>query len=213
MGPVKSISGDSIELSGAVHIIDDDDSVRRALSRLLKAWSHHEVRDYPTAEAFLAQCRIDVPGCLLVDLKMPSQSGLDVLEMLERRGSPFSVIVITGRGEIQDSVRAMKIGAVDFLTKPLDQQQILGAVEIGLNLSRERYRRKIDRANLSERFDRLTPREREVCDLVALGLPNKQIALRIGAAEKTVKIHRGRVMSKLQVSSVAELVRFVDRLR
>jgi len=207
---VASLLRESIH-SPVVHVIDDDDSVRRALGRLLKS-AHHTVCEFASPEAFLAQCRIDIPGCLLVDLKMPTQSGLDLVETLEQRGSPFSVILMTGWGQIQDSVKAMKMGAVDFLTKPLDAEQILRSVEIAINLSRERYQEKIDKARLSTLFGQLTPRERQVCELVSLGLPNKQIASRLGAAEKTVKIHRGRVMSKLEVGSVAELVRLVDRL-
>ncbi len=195
-----------------VHVIDDDDSVRTALSRLLKSASH-SVREFPSAEAFLDQCRIDVPGCLLLDLRMPALSGLDLVETLEHRGSPFSVILMTGWGEIQDSVKAMKMGAIDFLTKPLDDAQILTSVEVALKLSHERYQQIVDTAKLSELFDNLTPRERQVCELVSQGLPNKLIASRLGASEKTVKIHRGRVMSKLAVGSVAELVRFVDRLK
>ena len=198
--------------SSTVHVIDDDDSVRTALARLLKS-ANHSVREFPSAEAFLDQCRIDVPGCLLLDLRMPALSGLDLVETLEHRGSPFSVILMTGWGEIQDSVKAMKMGAVDFLTKPLDDAQILRSVEIALKLSRERYQQKSTRRSCRELFDHLTPRERQVCELVSLGLPNKQIASRLGASEKTVKIHRGRVMSKLAVGSVAELVRFVDRLQ
>jgi FixJ family two-component response regulator len=202
---------DTAPESSTVHVIDDDHSVRTALSRLLRS-ANHAVRTFPSAEAFLAACRIDVPGCLLLDLKMPALSGLDLVEALEQRGSPFSVILMTGWGEIQDSVKAMKMGAVDFLTKPLDDDQILRSVEVAMKLSLERYRDKADTARLSELFRHLTPRERQVCELVSLGLPNKQIAVKLGASEKTVKIHRGRVMSKLSVGSVAELVRFVDRL-
>ena len=119
---------------------------------------------------------------------------------------------MTGWGEIQDSVKAMKLGAVDFLTKPLSDQQVLRSVEIGLSLSQKRYQEKCLEAETRTLFETLTPRERQVCELVSLGFPNKQIAFKLGAAEKTVKIHRGRVMSKLAVGSVAELVRFVDRL-
>ena len=197
--------------SSTVHVIDDDHSVRTALSRLLRSASH-KVRTFPSAEAFLDACRIDLPGCLLLDLKMPALSGLELVEALEQRHSPFSVILMTGWGEIQDSVKAMKMGAVDFLTKPLDDAQILRSVEVAMKLSHDRYREKVDTARLSELFAHLTPRERQVCELVSLGLPNKQIAFQLGASEKTVKIHRGRVMSKLSVGSVAELVRFVDRL-
>lgn len=198
--------------SSTVHVIDDDDSVRTALTRLLRSASHR-VREFPSAEAFLDACRTDLPGCLLLDLRMPALSGLDLVETLEQRGSPFSVILMTGWGEIQDSVKAMKMGAVDFLTKPLDDAQILSSVEVAMKLSRQRYQEKIDRARLADLYENLTPRERQVCELVSLGLPNKQIASKLGASEKTVKIHRGRVMSKLAVGSVAELVRFVDRLQ
>ncbi len=202
--------GTAVE-SPTVHIIDDEESVRRALSRLLKS-ANHSVLEFPSVEAFLAECRTDVAGCLLLDLRMPALSGLDLVETLDHLGSPFSVILMTGWGGIQDSVKAMKMGAVDFLTKPLDDTEILRSVEIGLKLSRERYQNKVDKARLTRLFNHLTPRERQVCELVSLGLPNKQIASQLGASEKTVKIHRGRVMSKLAVGSVAELVRFVDRL-
>jgi RNA polymerase sigma factor (sigma-70 family) len=197
--------------AGTVHVIDDDASVRTALMRLLRSASH-SVREFPSAEAFLDQCRIDLPGCLLLDVRMPSSSGLDLVEALERRGSPFSAILMTGWGEIQDSVKAMKLGAVDFLTKPLDDAKILQSVDLALKVSLDRYQQKLDTARLSELFGHLTPRERQVCELVSQGLPNKQIASQLGASEKTVKIHRGRVMTKLAVGSVAELVRFVDRL-
>jgi FixJ family two-component response regulator len=198
--------------SSSVYVIDDDSSVRTALGRLLRSASH-TVYEFPSAEAFLRECRLDVPGVLLLDLKMPSLSGLELVEALERRNSPFTAVLMTGWGEIRDSVKAMKLGAVDFLTKPLDDAQILSSVQFAMGLSWQRYRQKLETARLRELFERLTPRERQVCDLVSLGLPNKQIADRLGAAEKTVKIHRGRVMSKLAVGSVAELVRFVDRLQ
>ena len=197
--------------SSAVYVIDDDSSVRTAMGRLLRS-ANHTVYEFPSADAFLRQCPVDVPGCLLLDLKMPSLSGLDLVEALERSDSPFTTVLMTGWGEIKDSVKAMKLGAVDFLTKPLDDAQILSSVQFALGISWQRYRQKLETARLQELFERLTPRERQVCDLVSLGLPNKEIAFRLGAAEKTVKIHRGRVMSKLAVGSVAELVRFVDRL-
>jgi FixJ family two-component response regulator len=209
---VETLLHDAAVNASMVHVIDDDDSVRTALARLLRSASHR-VREFPSAEAFLDECRTDLPGCLLLDLRMPSLSGLDLVETLERRGSPFSVILMTGWGEIQDSVKAMKMGAIDFLTKPLDDAQILSSVEVAMKLSRERYQNKVDTERLAELYQNLTPRERQVCELVSLGLPNKQIASRLGASEKTVKIHRGRVMSKLAVGSVAELVRFVDRLQ
>lgn len=198
--------------STAVYVIDDDASVRTAMGRLLRSASY-TVYEFPSAEAFLSQCSMDTPGCLLLDLKMPSVSGLDLVEVLERDESPFTAVLMTGVGDIQDSVKAMKLGAVDFLTKPLEESQILASVQSAMRLSWQRYWQRHEKARLQELFDTLTPRERQVCELVSLGLPNKQTALRLGASEKTVKIHRGRVMSKLAVNSVAELVRFVDRLQ
>jgi len=198
--------------STAVYVIDDDASVRTAMGRLLRSASY-TVYEFPSAEAFLSQCSMDTPGCLLLDLKMPSVSGLDLVEVLERGESPFTAVLMTGVGDIQDSVKAMKLGAVDFLTKPLEESQILASVQSAMRLSWQRYWQRHEKARLQELFDTLTPREQQVCELVSLGLPNKQTALRLGASEKTVKIHRGRVMSKLAVRSVAELVRFVDRLQ
>ena len=144
-----------------MHVVDDEESVRRALSRLLKS-ANHSVLEFPSVEAFLAECQTDVAGCLLVDLRMPALSGLDLVETLDQLGSPFSVILMTGWGGIQDSVKAMKLGAVDFLTKPLDDAEILRSVEIGLKLSRERYQNKVDKARLTQLFSHLTPRERQV---------------------------------------------------
>jgi FixJ family two-component response regulator len=198
--------------SPLVYVVDDDKSVRTALVRLLSS-AEYPARQFASVEAFLRECSPDLPGCLLLDLRLPALSGLDLIEELEQRGSPVGVIVISGRGEIQDGVKAMKLGAVDFLTKPLDEMQLLQRVAFALDLSRERYRKKSEDAALRERFETLTPRERQVCDLVSSGLLNKQVAAQLGVAEKTVKIHRGRVMSKLGVHSVAELVRFVDRVR
>ena len=204
-------SNSSID-SPLVYVIDDDKSVRVALVRLLTS-AGYPARQFASGEAFLRECPTDAPGCLLLDLRLPALSGLDLIEALEQRGSPFGVIVISGRGEIQDGVKAMKLGAVDFLTKPLDEMQLLQRVAFALNLSRERHQKKSENAALLERFETLTPRERQVCDLVSSGLLNKQVASQLGVSEKTVKIHRGRVMSKLGVHSVAELVRFVDRVR
>lgn len=194
-----------------VYVIDDDHSVRTALVRLLKS-ARHTVHDFSSAEAFLHDRRIDLPGCLLLDLRLPNLSGLDLVEALHRENAAFSVIVMTGWGEIRDSVKAMKLGVVDFLTKPLEDEHILQSVATALAVSRERFERKTRQDELRTLFEKLTPRERQVCGLVSLGLPNKQVASQLGASEKTVKIHRGRVMTKLGVGSVAELVRFVDSL-
>lgn len=195
-----------------VYVIDDDRSVRTALVRLLKSASYPAL-DFASGESFLRECSTDRPGCVLLDLRLPALSGLDLIEALDERRSPFGVIVISGRGEIQDGVKAMKLGAVDFLTKPLDEMQILQRVAFALNLSRERYQKRSEENAMRTRFQTLTARERQVCELVSSGLLNKQVASQLGVSEKTVKIHRGRVMGKLAVHSVAELVRFVDRVR
>jgi len=151
------------------------------------------------------------PGCLLLDLRMPDASGLDVLQRLESERSPLAVVIISGFGDVPTTVRAMRLGAIDFLTKPLSDERLVAAVSAAVAsslasvdvLSRDR--------ESVHRMRQLTPRQREVCELVATGLLNKQIAAQLGISIKTVKVHRARVMSSLQVASVADLVRLVDR--
>jgi FixJ family two-component response regulator len=150
---------------------------------------------------------------VVVDLRMPEVGGLELQEELERRGSHLPLVFLTGHGDVSSSVRAMKAGAIDFLTKPCEDTDLLAAVERALQRdARERAARGEQQA-FRTRFEALTPREREVCWLVAQGLLNKQIAVELGAAEKTIKVHRGRVMEKLGVESVAELVRLVDQVQ
>lgn len=194
----------------AVYVLDDDAAVRRAVSRLLQA-AGFSVSAHGSATEFLGALRADAPGCLLLDLRMPDVSGLDLLERLSSIAPLLGVIIMTGHGDVPSSVRAMKLGAVDFLSKPVSEASLVEAIDSALERSTERFRARSEQESVRARLDLLTPRELEVCTLVARGLLNKQIAGEIGTSEKTVKVHRARVMSKLQVESVAQLVRLVDR--
>ena len=192
-------------------VVDDDPSVQKGLVRLLVS-AGYQVRGFLSAQTFLAEYRPVAPACLILDLQMPEVTGLDLLETLRVTDSALRVIFVSGRGDVPATAKAMKLGAVDFLTKPVDEAVLLDAVASASRLSTELWIVREEHARLSERHNRLTPREREVCALVARGLLNKQIASDLGASEKTIKVHRARVMTKLGVGSVAELVRFVDRL-
>jgi FixJ family two-component response regulator len=194
-----------------IHVLDDEATIRRSLERLLLAMGWR-VRVHESVSAFRAAGVADGIGCLLLDVRLGESSGLDLLEELEQQGSPLGVVLISGYGDVTSTVRAMRHGAVDFLTKPFDEEALLAAVALATSRSRKRASANIEASRDRERVARLTPREREVCQLVARGLLNKQIAGELGTAEKTVKVHRGRVMSKLGVASVAELVRLVDRV-
>ncbi|MDC0675737.1 response regulator transcription factor [Nannocystis radixulma] len=194
-----------------VFVVDDDASVLRSLERLLRA-AEYTVEAYASPRAFLEQANMERPGCGVVDLRMPDLGGLDLQEELTRRGLAIPLVFLTGHGDVPSSVRAMKAGAVDFLSKPCDDADLLAAVERALARDAEARAARAEAAAIQARFAVLTPRERQVCSLVAQGLLNKQIAAELGTAEKTVKIHRGRLMEKLGVESVAALVRFVDRL-
>ena len=192
-----------------VHILDDDRSVRRSLQQLLRA-TGWPVAVHESFEGFCSAAAVDGVGCLLLDVRLGEDSGLDVLEELERRQSPLGVVLISGFGDAASIVRGMRHGAVDFLTKPFEDSALLAAVAAATLRSHERALEISKTKRAHERVARLTRRERQVCGLVARGMLNKQIAAEIGAAEKTVKIDRGRVMKKLEVKSVAELVRLVD---
>jgi FixJ family two-component response regulator len=199
-------------MPASVFVVDDEPSVQTAFVRLLGS-AGYQVRGFLSARAFLAEYRPVAPGCLILDLQMPEVTGLDLLETLRTTDPSLGVIFVSGRGDVPATAKAMKMGAVDFLTKPVDDAVLLGAVASASQRSTELWLEREEHARLSERHARLTPREREVCALVARGLLNKQIAFDLGTSEKTIKVHRARVMVKLGVESVAELVRFVDRLR
>jgi FixJ family two-component response regulator len=197
--------------SSVIHVLDDDPSMRRSLVRLLRAYGW-DARAHDSVSGFKASTAATDPGCLLLDVRLGDGSGLDLLEELAQDDSPLAIVLISGYGDVPSTVRAMRSGAVDVLTKPPDAARLQEAVTRADALSRQQFARKQEAGHLRELYDRLTPREREVCALVARGLLNKQIAGELGASEKTVKVHRGRVMAKLEVGSVAELVRLVDRV-
>jgi FixJ family two-component response regulator len=197
---------------GTVYVVDDDKGFLRSLDRLLRA-AGYGVRTFSSARDFLASPRAAPPGCLLLDLRMPGVSGLELQQQLATSGSELPIVFLSGHAEFHAGVRAMKGGAVDFLAKPFTEEELLAAVATALDRDRRLESAKSARDDALARLARLTPREREVCDLVATGMLNKQIAAQLGAAEKTIKCHRGRVMEKLAVGSVAELVRLVDLVR
>jgi len=193
-----------------VWVVDDDTSVRSALSRLLRSTAL-EVETFSSGRALLGRLVEARPHCLILDLALPELGGLDLLETLHARGLPVPVILVTGAGDVASSVRAMKEGAIDFLEKPIDPDALLTAVMKALAREAEwaRTRDRMDEANRA--ISALTPREREVLEHVALGKSNKQIAAQLGTSEKTIKVHRGRVMHKLCAHSVVDLVRLTDR--
>lgn len=203
----------SVSEKPVVHVVDDDDSLRKAVTRLLHA-AGYEVRAYASAGDFaLASRERNKRGCVLLDVRMPGPSGLELQEALAREDEPLPVIFLTAHGDVPTSVRAMKAGAVDFLTKPIKRDVLLNAVRLALSRDMCLHTSREQLRDLRARFAKLTPREREVFDLVVAGRLNKQIAVELGMAERTVKAHRGQVMAKMQVTSVAELVHLADKMQ
>jgi RNA polymerase sigma factor (sigma-70 family) len=196
---------------GVVYVVDDDSSVRRALARLIAA-AGLNVETFPSARAFLHHRLADRPACLVLDVRMPGESGLDLQATLGDARRHLPIIFVTGHGTVPTSVRAMKEGAVDFLQKPVDEQELLDRIQLALTRSREARSAQAEQADLQHRVDTLTAREREVLDLVVTGMLNKQIGDRLGVTEKTIKVHRGRVMQKMAAESVTDLVRMLHRL-
>ncbi len=192
-----------------VFVVDDDEDVRRSLERLLRA-AGLQSRLFASPQQFLAQAR-DVPGCLVLDLRMPQMSGLDLQARLAKSGLQLPVIFLTGHGDVPTTVRAMKSGAADFLTKPYRGKDLLAAVQAAIEKDRIQRQIRLEQADIRRRAASLTPREMEVFRLVVSGAANKVIADRLGIAERTVKVHRARVMEKMQVVSVAELTRLAER--
>jgi FixJ family two-component response regulator len=195
-----------------VFLVDDDPAVLRSLERLIRS-AGLEPRAFSAADAFLAAFDTRSAGCIVLDVSMPGRDGLMLQEALVERGSELPVLFLTAHGDVPRSVRAMTRGAVDFLVKPVDDEVLLEAVRAALRADRERREGREDRGRVRDRLATLTDRERQVLDGVIAGRLNKQIAGALGIAEKTVKIHRGRVMEKMHASSVAELVRMVEPFR
>jgi FixJ family two-component response regulator len=194
-----------------VHVIDDDGSMRNAVARLLEA-EGYEVRTYASAGDYLLKPPQPGSGCVVLDLQMPGPSGLELQEALQRQADPLPVVFLTGRGDIASSVRAMKSGAVDFLTKPVQPAVLVQAVETALLRDRSARADREGAGRAQAHYDRLTERERTVFHCVVAGKLNKQIADELGIAERTVKMHRGQVMTKMEAGSLAELVHVSDLL-
>jgi len=195
-----------------VFVVDDDPSVRKGLARLMKS-AGYTVETFASAREFLdKEQHQSGPSCVVLDVRLPGLSGLDLQQELKRYAFAPSVIFITGHGDVPTSVRAMKDGAVDFLTKPVNDRDLLRAVEQAVVRNAESRTRQSELLELQRRADTLTSREREVMALVVRGFLNKQVAVVLGTVEKTIKVHRARVIEKMQVESLAELVRAAEKL-
>ena len=194
------------EPEATIFVVDDDEALRDSLGWLFES-AGMQCKGYPTAEEFLADYRSEAPGCLLLDVRLPGGSGLDLQDELSRRGPPPPIIVMTGHARVPLAVRAFKGGAIDFIQKPFSDESLMERIRRAIDLDRRTRVVRLDRTKHLARLADLTPREREVMALVVAGKPNKIIAAELGISHKTVEIHRGRVMEKLQVDSVAELVR------
>lgn len=197
--------------AGKVWLVDDEPDLRQALRRLLLG-EGFEVEAFGSADQFLEHVNEDTVGCLVLDLAMPGVDGFEVQRRLAETGAKLSVVFLTGHGDIPASVRAIKAGALDFLTKPVKRADLLRAVHAALEHAHQQRSAVLAIANLRTRFAQLTPREREVFQHVIAGRLNKVIATQLGTSEQTIKVHRGRVMEKLSVNSVAELVRAAQQL-
>jgi FixJ family two-component response regulator len=199
------------EAAPVVFVVDDDPSVRRAIKRLVESVGLR-VDLFGSAQEFLRSERPNSPNCLVLDIRLPGMSGLDFQRELAEAGIHIPIIFITAHGDIPMTVRAMKAGAVEFLTKPFRDQDLLDAIQQGLERDRTRRAQEAEIATLRERFDLLTPGERRVLPLVVSGRPNKQIATEIGTSEATVKVHRSQLMRKMAAESLPELVRMSEKI-
>ena len=200
------------EPEAIVFVVDDDPSVRSAIKRLIGSIGL-QTELFASAQEFLASKLPNVPGCLVLDVRLPGISGLNLQRQLVEANVQIPIIFITAHGDVPMTVRAMKAGAVEFLTKPFHDQDLLDAIQLALERDRGRRQQEAELTVLQKRFESLSPREREVVAMVVSGMLNKQIATQIGTAENTVKIHRSRAMEKMQANSLADLVKMIQRLQ
>jgi RNA polymerase sigma factor (sigma-70 family) len=200
------------EPEAIVFVVDDDPSVRSAIKRLIASVGL-QVELFGSAQEFLASRLPNLPSCLILDIRLPGISGLALQRQLAEANVQIPIIFITAHGDVPRTVRAMKAGAVEFLTKPFGDQDLLDAIHLALERDRTRRQQEEELAALRERFESLSPREREIVGMVVSGMLNKQIAARIGTAENTVKVHRSRAMEKMQAKSLADLIKMMERLQ